>query len=79
MELHVLCPIRYYYSDKISEDNMSRTCVETGENAYIVLMGEMKERCQFEDLGVYGRTISKKWGGRPWTVLMWFRMGKSCA
>jgi len=38
VELHVLCCIGYYYCDKISEDSMSRTCVETGKDAYMVLM-----------------------------------------
>jgi hypothetical protein len=40
VELHVLCCIRYYYCDKISEGNMSRTCGETGKDAYMVLMGK---------------------------------------
>jgi hypothetical protein len=39
---------------------------------------EMKERDHREDLGEYGRIILNKWDGRPWTVLMWSRMGKSC-
>jgi hypothetical protein len=41
--------------------------------------GEMKERDHLENLSVYGRIILQKWDGRPWTVLMWSIMGKSCA
>jgi len=53
--------------------------MEDKGSAYRGLVGRLRERDHFEDLGVDGRTIGKwifkKWDRETWIGLIWLRIG----
>jgi len=65
--------------------NMGRTghvaCMGKMRYAYNILIGKLKGKHHSENLGVYEKIILEwilwKWGGKVWTVCIWFRIGIS--